>query len=170
MLSPRLAPATKGAAYPGGVAANLAGNGVSMPRTVRKLRRRFRILTILPAAYWAYKQRHTLAGMFRFARTVPDRMKLGRSSEVILAAKVNLALLREPQLKGAGVSLGAVQGGDVCLEVANGADAAAEVARGIIQRIPGVSSVRLENCSATPAPSASVVTGPGQVDEVPVRA
>ena len=138
-----------------------------MPRTVRKLRRRFRILSLLPAAYWAYKQRHVLAGMAGFAKTVPDRMKLGRGSEVALAAKVNLALLREPRLKGADIRLGAVQGGDVCLEVGNGADAAAEVARGILERIPGVSSVRLENCSATPAPS--VVTGPGKVDEVPVR-
>ena len=140
-----------------------------MPRTVRKLRRRFRILSLLPAAYWAYKQRHVLSGMAGFAKTVPDRMKLGRGSEVALAAKVNLALLREPRLKGADIRLGAVQGGDVCLEVGNGADAAAEIARGVIEVISGVSSVRLENCSATPAPT--VVTGPGQVNEteVPVR-
>ena len=140
-----------------------------MPRTVRKLRRRFRILSLLPAAYWAYKQRHVLAGMAGFAKTVPDRMKLGRGGEVALAANVNLALLREPRLKGADLRLGAVQGGDVCLEVGTGAEAAAEVARGIIERISGVTSVRLENCSATPVPS--VVTGPGQVNEteVPVR-
>ena len=135
-----------------------------MPRTVRKLRRRVRILSLLPAAYWAYKQRHVLAGMATFAKTVPDRMKLGRGSEVALAAKVHLAILREPTLKGADLRLGAVQGGDVCLEVGEGAEAAAETARRIIERVPGVSSVRLENCASTPAPS--VVAGSGAVADL----
>jgi hypothetical protein len=119
--------------------------------------------------------------MAGFARTVPDRVKLGRGSEVALAAKVNLALLREPALKGADLRLGAVQGGDVCLEVGEGAEVAAETARRIVERVPGVSSVRLENCSTTVAPT--VVAGSGAVsdladgtveapaggDEVPVR-
>ena len=141
-----------------------------MPRTVRKLRRRFRILSLLPAAYWAYKQRHLLAGMAGFAKTVPDRMKLGRGSEVALAAKVNLALLREPRLKGADVRLGAVQGGDVCLEAGTGSEAAADIARRVVEQVPGVSSVRVQDCSATPAPSVpTVVAGAGEVSEVPVR-
>ena len=145
-----------------------------MPRLVRKLRRRFRILSILPAAFWAYKQRHVLAGMAGFAKTVPDRMKLGRGSEVALAAKVNLALLREPRLKGADIKLGAVQGGDVCLEAGTGADAAADIARRVVEQVPGVSSVRVDNCAPTvapntPAPPPTVVDGPGAVDEVQVR-
>lgn len=138
-----------------------------MPRTVRKLRRRFRILSVLPAAYWAYKQRHVLAGMAGFAKTVPDRMKLGRGSEVALAAKVHLALLRDPSLKGADIRLGAVQGGDVCLEVGTGAEAAAETARRLVEKVPGVTSVRLDNCSATPAPDApTVVAGAGAVADL----
>ena len=107
-----------------------------MPRTIRKLRRRFRILSVLPAAYWAYKQRHVLAGMATFAKTVPDRMKLGRGSEVALAAKVNLAILREPTLKGADLRLGAVQGGDVCLEVGEGAEAAGPI-EGVLLTLTG---------------------------------
>jgi hypothetical protein len=135
-----------------------------MPRTIRKLRRRFRILSVLPAAYWAYKQRHVLAGMAGFAKTVPDRMKLGRGSEVALAAKVNLALLREPSLKGADLRIGAVQSGDVCLEAGTGSEAAAERARRVIEQIPGVTSVRVDNCGATPAPT--VVAGAGAVSDL----
>lgn len=130
---------------------------------LRRLRRRFRVLSVLPAAWWVWKERHVLAGMAGFARTVPDRMKLGRSGEVALAAKVHLALLREPRLKGADLRLGAVQGGDVTIETGRGSEAEAEIARGVIAGIPGVTSVRVEDGSSMPAPSVS--DGPaGQVD------
>ena len=129
---------------------------------------------MLPAAFWVYKQRHVLAGMAGFAKTVPDRMKLGRGSEVALAAKVNLALLREPSLKGADVRIGAVQGGDVCIEAGTGAEAAAETARRLVERVHGVTSVRIDNCTAAPAPStpstpSSVVAGQGEVEDVALR-
>ena len=135
-------------------------------------RRLRRLVTLLPVAAWVWKERHVIAGMAGFARTVPDRMRLGRGSEVALAAKVNWALLREQRLRGADVRLGAVQGGDVCLEAGRGAEASAEVARRLVERIPGVSSVRVEDGSAKPAPS--VVAGQGSVDDaagadVPVR-
>jgi len=144
-----------------------------MTRTARRLRRRFRILTVLPAAVWMWKERHVIAGMVGFAKTVPDRLRLGRGAEVALAAKVNLALLREHRLKGADVRLGAVQGDDVCLEVGPGSAADGEIARAVVQRVPGVATVRLEDCSAVPAPSApTVVSGQGVLvddGEVPVR-
>lgn len=141
----------------------------------RRLRRRFRILSVLPAALWVWKERHVLAGMAGFAKTVPDRVKLGRASEVGLAAKVNLALLREPGLKGADVRLGAVKGGDVCLEVGRGSEAAAEVARRLVEGVPGVASVRVQDASASPAPdapnvgsagSAGTVAGAGAVEDL----
>jgi len=133
-------------------------------------RRLRRLVTLLPALAWLWKERHVIGGMVGFARTVPDRMRLGRGSEVALAAKVNWAPLREQRLHGADVRLGAVQAGDVCLEAGRGAEAAGELARRIVERIPGVSSVRVEDFSARPAPS--VVSGKGTVDEVadvPVR-
>lgn len=136
-------------------------------RIARRLRRRFRILTLLPAAFWVWKERHVLAGMLGFARTVPDRMRLGRSGEVVLAAKVNLALLRDPLLHGADVRLGAVQAGDVCLEVGEGSEAAGDIARRVVERIPGVSAVRVESCAAEPATSApTMVAGQGTVGAV----
>lgn len=137
------------------------------------LRRLRRILALLPVLGWIWKERHVLKGMGSFARTVPDRVRLGRGGEVALAAKVNWALLREPRLRGAEVRLGAVQNGDVCLEAGRGAEAAAELARRVVERIPGVSSVRVEDCSATPAADPpSTVTGSGDVravTDVPVR-
>lgn len=136
--------------------------------------RRFRrLLMLLPVLGWLWKERHVLGGMAGFARTVPDRMRLGRGSEVALATKVNWALLREDRLHGADVRLGSVQGSDVVLEAGRGAEAAAEVARRIVERIPGVSSVRVEDVSARPASGRpSVVAGTGDVRDiadVPVR-
>lgn len=128
---------------------------------VRRIRR---IAMLAPAAMWAWKQRHVLAGMAGFARTVPDRMRLGRGGEVGLAAKVSWALLREPRLKGAEVRIGAVQGGDVCLEAGKGAEAAAELARRVVEQVPGVTSVRVQDCSAVPAPT--VVAGRGAVEDL----
>jgi len=109
-----------------------------------------------------------LAGMVGFARTVPDRMKLGRSGEVALAAKVHLALLRDPRLKGADIRLGAVQGGDVCLETSRGNAALAELARRAVERVPGVASVRIEDGSATTLSSdaPAMVAGSGAVADV----
>jgi len=136
-------------------------------RMARRLRRRFRLLSWVPLALWGWKQRHVLAGMASFARTVPDRMKLGRGAEVLLAAKVNLALLRDDT--GADVRLGAVQGGDVCLEVGHGAEAAAERARRLVERVSGVRSVRLEGCDAVVAPDVATIAGEGAVETVPIR-
>jgi hypothetical protein len=140
------------------------------------LRRRIRILTLLTAAWWVWKERFVLAGMLGFASTVPDRVRLGRTGEVALAARVNLALLREPRLKGADVRLGAVQGGDVCLEVGAGSEAAGLVARQVVERLHGIDSVRIEDATAKPATAATptVVAGSGSVespsgDEAPVR-
>jgi hypothetical protein len=130
----------------------------------RHLRRRLRLMSYLPAGWWLWKQRHVLAGMAAFGRTVPDRMRMGRGGEVALAAKVNLALLRDERLKGADLRVGAVQGADVCLEAGRGSERAAEVARRIVEQIPGVASVRVEDTSAAPAPS--VVAGHGEVGEV----
>lgn len=127
-----------------------------------------RLMTAVPIGLWIWKERHVLAGMASFARTVPDRLRLGRGAEVALAAKVNLALLRDERLKGADVRLGAVQGGTVCLEVGPKAEAAGEVARRLVEGVPGVSTVRVENCTTTPA----MVSGQGDVDaiaDVPVR-
>jgi hypothetical protein len=143
---------------------------------LRTLRRRIRIASVLPLALWAWKERHVLAGMAGFARTVPDRVRLGRTGEVALAAKVNLALLRDPRLNGADVRLGAVQGGDVCLEVGAGHEAAGTIAREVVQRVKGVTSVRLEDGSTTAsaASTPSTVSGAGEVeaptgDTAPVR-
>jgi hypothetical protein len=101
-----------------------------------------------------------------------------------LAAKVNLALLREPRLKGADVRLGAVQDGDVCLEVGAGHEAAGEVARRVVESLAGVTTVRIQDTQAHPAPSSSpasdaasmssTVAGDGVVEspvgeEAPVR-
>jgi hypothetical protein len=119
----------------------------------RTLRRLLRLLTLVPAAAWLWQERHVIAGMASFARTLPDRMRLGRGEEVALAAKVNLALLRDPQLRGADVRLGAVQAGEVCLEVGSGAEAAGEVARRVAEGVPGVTSVRVEGAQAHAAPS-----------------
>jgi hypothetical protein len=138
----------------------------------RRLRRRFRLLSILPLALWAWKERHVLGGMAGFARTVPDRVKLGRTGEIGLAAKVHWALLRDESLKGANVRLGAIQGGDVCLEVAPGSEADGERARRLLERVPGVTAVRLEGCDAVPAVdagTATTVAGDGEVATVPVR-
>lgn len=134
-------------------------------RMARRLRR-LRLVSWLPVALWGWKQRHVLAGMGAFARTVPDRLKLGRSEEVLLAAKVNLALLRDDALRGADVRLGAVQGGDVCLEVGRGFEADGERARRLVERVSGVTSVRLEGCDAAPAPDAGSVAGRGAVQQV----
>lgn len=128
-----------------------------MTRTARSLRRVLRLASVLPAASWAWQRRHLLAGMATFAATVPDRLRLTRGNEVALAAKVNLALLREPRLRGADVRVGAVQGGDVCLEVGAGWDQAGEIARSVVERVAGVETVRLEGTPAAPAPS----TAPG---------
>ncbi len=110
-------------------------------------RRLRRILPVLAAGAWVWKERHVLAGLAGFARTVPDRVKLGRSGEVGLAAKVHWGLLREEQLKGKDVRLGAVQGGDVCLEVGRGDEAAGELARQLVAGIPGVTSVRVDTAA-----------------------
>lgn len=118
---------------------------------LRKLRRTTRLLMLAPGAVWLWRQRHLLAGMAGFARTVPDRVRLGRTEEVALAAKVNLALLREPALRGASVRLCAIQEGDVVLEAAPGADAAAAAARRAVEQVPGVRSVRVETAGAEPA-------------------
>lgn len=119
--------------------------------TARRLRK---ALTLAPAAFWLWKERHVLAGMLGFARTVPDRVKLGRAGEVGLATKVHWALLRDDRLKGADIRVGAVSSGDVCLEVGRGAEAAGEAARRLVESIPGVTSVRLEGCDPVVAPSA----------------
>lgn len=143
-----------------------------MRRTLRRVRRRFTVLTLVPAAWWAWNERHVLAGMATFARTVPDRLRLGRGTEVALAAKVNVALLREPRLRGADVRLGAVQGHEVCLESARGAAADAELARRIVERVHGVWSVRVDDCGAVAQPSVvtrhGAVAGAGDGD-VPLR-
>lgn len=127
--------------------------------------RRIRLIAVLaPAAMWGWKQRHALAGMAGFARTVPDRMRLGRGSEVGLAAKVSWALLREPRLKGTKVRIGAVQGGEVCLEAPRGSEAEGELARRLVEQIPGVTSVRVDDCSTVPAPT--VVAGQGAIQDL----
>lgn len=125
----------------------------------RKLRRRVRILALLPAAVWLYRERHVLAGALGFARTVPDRVRLGRGEEVALAAKVNLALLKEPSLHGADVRLRAVQDGNVFLGVGAGSEAAGEEARRIVEQMPGVTSVRLEDDQTRPLPSDAAPSG-----------
>lgn len=147
---------------------------------LRLLRRRFGWMTALPALWWVWKERHVLAGMAGFARTIPDRMRLGRGSELALAAKVNLALLRDQRLHGADIRLGAVQNGDVCLEAGRGSEAAAEVARRVIERVPGVATVRVEDASAVPArstgtmrgtesPVSGTVEAPATGEDMPVR-
>lgn len=144
---------------------------------LRRLSRRFRLLSFLPMAMWAWRERYVLAGMAGFARTVPDRMKLGRRDEVSLAAKVHWALLREPGLRGGQVRLGAIQGSDVILEMEHGSDRIGRLARQVVERVPGVSSVRVEDANAVAAPN--VVSGAGEVrdlqdgkvgdEDVPVR-
>lgn len=144
---------------------------------LRRLRRRFRLLSFLPMAMWAWRERYVLSGMAGFARTIPDRVKLGRREEVWLAAKVHWALLREPGLRGGQVRLGAIQGADVILEMGRGSERFGRLAREVIEGVPGVSSVRVEDANAVAAPN--VVAGAGEVsdlqdgkvgdDDVPVR-
>jgi hypothetical protein len=107
------------------------------------LRRARRLLPVLAAGAWLWKERHVLGGLLGFARTVPDRVKLGRGGEVGLAAKVHWGLLRDERLRGKDIRLGAVQGGEVCLDVGRGDEAAGEVARQLVESIPGVTSVRI---------------------------
>jgi hypothetical protein len=69
-------------------------------------------VSLLPAATWAWKRRHALQSLLTLARSAPERVKMGRGSDVLLGLRVHGALLTDPSLQGARIGVGSVSGND----------------------------------------------------------
>ncbi len=106
---------------------------------------------MLPAAVWAWKRRHALQSLLAFAKTAPERAKMGRWSDVSLGFRVHAALVAEPALQGARIRVGSVSGNDGSVTLsASPNDPKLELARDVVCAVKGVRAVRVADEWPTP--------------------
>lgn len=125
-------------------------------RLAHRIRRRVRLLSLAPLAWWTWKYRHDLRQAGPMLRSAPSRLRAGQGSDLLVEARVRRALATAESTRGdRRTEVRGLHEGVARLALAHGNRLAAVA---VVSRVPGVRRVEVETLGEPSAPLANLLS------------
>ena len=121
-------------------------------RLAHRIRRRVRLFSLAPLAWWTWKYRHDLRQAGPMLRSTPSRLRAGQGSDLLVEARVRRALATDESTRGdRRLEVRSLHEGVARLALTHGNRSAAVA---VVSRVPGVHRVEVETLGEQGPPSA----------------